>query len=299
MNKLPNSVNFAFDLFCELIELDDILLTKNINSKIRCSRKYKQIEASIHEIGVIEPPAVSRINDKSGKYLLLDGHLRIEVLKELGEKNITCLISTDDEGYTFNKQISRLSAVQEHKMILKAVESGVPQEKIAAALAVNISTIRQKRTLLDGICPEVVEFLKNKHCPGFTFQMLKKMKPIRQLEVAELMIKMNNFSRSYARATLLATPTDQLVKPEKAKNFKGVSSDQVARMEREMAKLQQKMALIGESYGPDHLNLVLAKGYISSLLQNAKVSKYLEKNHDGILSELKTMTEVSSVDETL
>jgi len=31
------------------------------------------------------------------------------------------LISTDDEAFTYNKRISRLSAVQEHRMIAKAI----------------------------------------------------------------------------------------------------------------------------------------------------------------------------------
>ena len=76
-----------------------------------------------------------------------------------------CLIATDDEAFTYNKRISRLATIQEHKMILKAIKSGVPEERIAKALDINVAMIRRKRHLLDGICPEVTDLLKDRHCP--------------------------------------------------------------------------------------------------------------------------------------
>lgn len=36
-------------------------------------------------------------------YLLLDGHLRIEALKDLGIKNVDCIIATNDDTYSYNK----------------------------------------------------------------------------------------------------------------------------------------------------------------------------------------------------
>ncbi len=292
---MANQVEIAFESECLTVSLDDILLMKKTNNQIKKSRKYIQIVTSIRELGVIEPPVVISSRSEKEKYLLLDGHLRIEVLKDLGAEEVTCLVATEDEAYTYNKRINRLATIQEHKMILKAIESGVPQKRIAKALGVNIATIRQKRSLLDGICSEVVELLKDRHCPGNSFQALKRMKPLRQIEVAELMIAMNNFSRSYSKALLAATPQDQLTQPEKLKNFKGISNQQIAQMETEMAKLQQHMKLIGDSYGPDHLNLVLARGYLVSLLKNEKVTRYLEQNHGGILSEFKRISEVVSI----
>jgi len=49
--------------------------------------------------------------------MLLDGHLRLEALKALGAKEALCLVSTDDQGFTYNRQINRLTPIQEHKMI--------------------------------------------------------------------------------------------------------------------------------------------------------------------------------------
>jgi hypothetical protein len=44
-------------------------------------------------------------------------------------------------------------------MILKAVERGVPEERIAKALNVDVHSIVRKRRLLEGICHEVAEIL--------------------------------------------------------------------------------------------------------------------------------------------
>ena len=285
----------AFESESVFIEISNIHPVKQFQKRVKKTKKYLQISASIREVGIVEPPIVIPEPHKKGKYLLLDGHLRIEILKELGAQGVICLVATEDEAFTYNKRINRLATIQEHKMILKAIERGVPQERIAKALGINISSIRQKRSLLEGICPETTELLKDKHCPQNTFQSLKKMKPMRQIEVAELLIAMDNYSVSYSKALLAATPQDQLIESEKPKSFKGISAEKIAQMESEMAKLQREMKLIEDSYGPDHLSLVLARGYLVSLLENEGVSRYLAQNHNEILSEFRRISEVVSM----
>ena len=128
-----------------------------------------------------------------------------------------------------------------------------------------------------------------------SFLSLKKMKPMRQVEIAELMIAMNNYSVTYSKALLAATPQDQLVETGKPKAFKGISPEQIALMEKEMASLQREIKLIEDSYGTDHLNLVLARGYLVSLLNNSKVVRYLSQNHSEILGEFQRITEAASI----
>ncbi|KAK0340314.1 hypothetical protein LTR94_031049, partial [Friedmanniomyces endolithicus] len=117
-----------------LEELSALLPVRVLRTSTKSSNKYQQIAASIREVGLVEPPVVARDLANPDTYLLLDGHVRIEVLKDLGIEQVECLVSTDDEAFTYNKRISRLSSVQEHKMIRRAIERGVPEEKIAKAL---------------------------------------------------------------------------------------------------------------------------------------------------------------------
>jgi hypothetical protein len=130
-----------------------------------------------------------------------------------------------------------------------------------------VPRIRQKRRLLNGIYSSVVELLKDKHLASGAIAQLKEMRPARQIEAAELMLAANNFSEAYARALLTASPQDQLVNA-KAKRMNGVSFEQRARMEREMANLQRDLKMVEDSYGDDVLNLVIVRGYIAKLFKN-------------------------------
>jgi hypothetical protein len=112
--------------------------------------------------------------------------MRVEALKELGETEVTCLISTDDEAFTYNKHINRLSTVQEHRMILRAIERGVPEEK-SRRRSISMSAASPPGViLLNGICPEAAELLKDKMVPIATFPILKRMKSFRQIEAVTL-----------------------------------------------------------------------------------------------------------------
>lgn len=289
-------IKVGFDAQTVDLRLNQIIPIKLVAKATRDSQKFKQIVASIREVGVIEPPVVAPDSQKRDRYILLDGHLRVEALKEIGEDEVTCLVSTDDEAFTYNKHINRLSTVQEHRMIVRAVERGVPEEKIAKALNVNVASIVRKRTLLDGICEEATELLKDKMVSGKVFGILKRMKAFRQIECAMLMNDAGAYSFSYAQALLAATPKSQLLDPEKPKKLKGLDDEQMARMESEMASLQREYRLIEENYGTDNLNLTIAKGYLSTLLGNAKVVRYLAQNHAEILAQFQKISDASKRD---
>ena len=290
-------VETAFALQGQVLPIKALLPVKKLAASLKTSGKFRQIASSIAEVGLVEPPVVYADPRRPGTYLLLDGHLRIEVLKDRGETEVFCLLATDDEAFTYNKRISRLAPIQEHFMIMRALERGVSEQRIARALNVDVPRIRQKRRLLDGICSEVVELLKDKHLASAAIAQFTKMRPARQIEAAELMLAANNFSEAYARALLAATPQDQLVNA-RAKRISGVSFEQMARMEREMANLQRDLKLVEDSYGDDVLNLVVARGYLAKLLKNPNVARYLERHQADIARELQDLIETIGQEHT-
>ena len=292
---MTKKVQLGCENNCVTIPVADILPVRVLSKSIKSSRKYTQITASIREIGLVEPPVVARNGDASGSWLLLDGHVRIEVLKDLGQEQVECLVSTDDEAFTYNKRISRIAPIQEHRMILKAIERGVSEEKIAAALDLNPRSIHRKVKLLDGICPEAVAILKDKACTAAVFTTLRKMIPLRQIEAAELMVYANNYSVAYISAILAGTPQAQLVEANKPKRINGVTPQAVARMEKELARLQEGITQIQDTYGQDHLQLTVLRGYVGKLLGNARVVRYLMQTRPEFLSEFQTIAEMESV----
>jgi hypothetical protein len=278
------------------VRIDRILPSRKVPAGLITSRKFKQIRASIEEIGLIEPLSVTALNETSGQHLLLDGHIRLVALKELGEQEAFCLMAKDDEGYTYNNRVNRLPTIQEHFMIRRAIEHGVPPERLAKTLSVDVSQIIKKNGLLDGICPEAVELFKDRRFSAELGRVIRKMKPTRQVECVELMVSANNLTVAYAEALLVATPPTLLLDGKRPRKVNGVSPEQMARMEREMSNLQGQYRLVEQTYGQDVLNLVLARGYLAKLLENEKASKYLRRVQPDVLDQFTSIVEATALE---
>ena len=69
----------------------------------------------------------------------------------------------------------------------------------------------------------------------------------------------------------------------------------MALMERESANLEREFRIAEQSYGTDHLDLVLANGYLGKLLSNARVVRYLAQHQQEILLEFQKIAEVETV----
>lgn len=97
---IPEPITVAFD---------KLLSSRKPPEGLAHSRKFKQIVASIDAIGLIEPLTIAKADKDTGMHLLLDGHIRMFALKELGFSSALCLVAKDDESYTYNNRINRLS----------------------------------------------------------------------------------------------------------------------------------------------------------------------------------------------
>jgi hypothetical protein len=182
------------------------------------------------------------------------------------------------------------------RVIRRAVERGVTPEKLAKALDVDISHIIKKLNLLDGICPEAAELLRDQTFSANLGAVLRKLKPTRQVECVELMVSANNITVAYAQALVAATPSNLLVGETKPKKMTGVSADQMAKMEREMGNLQEQFKLAEQTYGQDILNLVLAKGYLAKLMANEAILRHLTRNHPDVLNEFDSIVRLVALD---
>ena len=280
----------AFEDVTLRIAIEAITPLREVPERTRTSVKYGQIAASIQEVGIIEPPVVVRDQTDPDRYQLLDGHLRLDILRQRGDAEVVCLIATEDEAFTYNRRVSRIVIVQEHRMILNAINKGVSEERLARALNVNIANIRAKRNLLVGICPEAAELLRDRPVPLNAFTQLRKLKPMRQIVAAEMMVAMNRYSTSYAQSIVAGTPEDQLVAPRR-KVAPGLTDAQFALMERESVELDREFRLIEQGYGADHLDLVLAAGYVTRLLGNVRVVRHLAEHHADLLSEFQKIAD--------
>lgn len=287
-------IHVAFGMDFLTIPVASIIPLKTLPPDIRLSRTYSQILTSIKAIGhPIESPAVTPDTTNAERWFLLDGHLRIEATKELGFTEVECLLAPDDDTYTYNKRVNRIPPIQEHRMIARAMERGVSSSDIATALNVQVEAVLRRFRLLDGISPEAAGMLKDTPCSMKVFDILRQMTAVRQIESADLMIGQNNFTVMFARALRAATSENQLV-PNKRGKKEGratPSGQQIARMERELAALQTQVKSVEETYGIDNLHLTVARGYITKLLANNRIVRWMETHQQDYLCEFQKIAE--------
>jgi hypothetical protein len=117
-----------------------------------------------------------------------------------------------------------VAPVQEHLMVMRALERGIPEAKLARALNVNIQHIKRRATLLNGICPRGRPSAQGQTCQSMTFDALRKMKPERQIEACNLMASTSNFSSSYAKALVAASKREDIKTPPRSLRVFGVTA---------------------------------------------------------------------------
>jgi len=285
----------SFDLKKISLPLDVILPVRKIKHPDRTIRRYQTILASIKEIGLVEPLMVFPHKKQPGQYLIMDGHLRYHALKELGMTEADCIVAHEDESFTYNSKINRVSPIQEHTMIMKAIKSGVSPERIAATLKLKVDRVRETMNLLNGVHPEAVEIMKDKQITRSAIRLFRKVTALRQIEMAEIMVSANNFTHAYAEALVMGTSQDQLTDPDKPKQVKGLSAEDLARLEQEMKAVEPNFKAVEQSYGKNMFNLTLAKAYVKKLLLNVKVVRFLTSKHPDIFSEFEAVAALETV----
>ena len=292
---MKSTVRAAFSLDGIILPVSAILPIRQVKPSDHAFGKYRSVVASIREVGLIEPLIVHPQRGSRGVYLLLDGHMRLKALNELGRTEAFCLVSNDDDAFTYNDKVNRLSLIQEHAMIVRAIENGVTTDQISKALNIDIPKIRASVNLLDGIDPGAVEVLKDKPITAAALRLFRKARPVRQIDMAHLMVSGNNYTSAYAEALLIGTQTDQLVGGSKKKKTHGISEEEISRMEKEMETLERDFRLHQDQFGENSLHLNAAQRYVKRLLENMKIKRFLTNRYPELLEEFQELASMESL----
>jgi hypothetical protein len=180
-------------------------------------------------------------------------------------------------------------------MIVRAIDQGVTADQIAKALNVDIAKIRASLNLLDGIGAETVELLKDKPITATALRLFRKAKPIRQVDMAHMMISGNNYTWAYAEALIVGTQPEQLVDGKKQKNTHGISGEEISRMEKEMESLERDYRLYQDQFGENSLHLNAVQRYVKRLLENAKIKRFLGNRYPELLEEFQELVALEAL----
>jgi RepB plasmid partitioning protein len=147
---------------------------------------------------------------------------------------------------------------------------------------------------LDQLSTDTFELLKDKPVIAATLNVLRWMKPTRQIEAANLMVSTGNYSKSFAKALLVATnPAERVTR--RMRPVCGLSREQKDLMQQELENLLKDIG-VTESYGTDVLSLVVASSYISRLISNQAIESYLGSHHAEILEQFRAILSAATLD---
>lgn len=163
-------------------------------------------------------------------------------------------------------------------------------------LRMDVRTIRERAQLLNGIAPEAASILKNRQTAPKVFAALKKMKPLRQIEAAEMMVAANKFTATYAEMILVATRPEALIEGAKPKRKGEISAEDLAKMESEMERLRQDCQAVEDEIGDTMLSLVVAKSFMARLLRNENIQGHLKRHHGDLLASLVSTMDAIAAD---
>jgi hypothetical protein len=82
---------------------------------------------------------------------------------------------------------------------------------------------------------------------------------------------------------------EQLARPDEPKVKKGLTAEQIARMEAENAALEQDFRAVERGYGENNLNFTVTKTYVKKLIENVRVTKFLSSRYPELLTEFETI----------
>jgi ParB/RepB/Spo0J family partition protein len=248
-------------------------------------REYERILASIRSVGLIEPLVVY---PEDGDYVILDGVQRYRALVELGVATAPCIVGRQREAFTGNRMVNRVSPIQEHRMIEKALDE-VDEDAIAAALGIATLDHRLKKSLLKQLHADVAAAYDAGKFTRACAKEFTHVKPARQKEILRAMETYKDYSPSFVRTLVVKTPASQRENRGRKHNPWDKRAQRKNDLLKRLAEAEQKHDFYSQLYKQYTIDLLRLAIYARSLLTNTKVRDYLERRHAGIVSRFETI----------
>jgi hypothetical protein len=106
------------------------------------------------------------------------------------------------------------------------------------------------------------EILRDRRVSSDAFGVLRKMRPVRQVQTAQLMVASHTYTGRFAAALLAGTGRDMLLEGVKSRPAKTLPQEQRARLIAETEALLQNRRAVEESYGAEVLTLSVYCRYV-------------------------------------
>jgi len=292
MKQVPVVVNFRR----EDVELPlrYLVALKDSKPHLAESHRYRHMRESLEHNGLVDPLSV--LPQAKDRYLVVDGDLRLNILRDLRITKARCTAILEEECYGYSRRVTVLSPIAEHVMILEALSNGVTEERLAVELRVGVRAIRLRKRLLNGIAPKAVELLKDQRVSAFTLGYLRKMESLQQIHAAQLMISGNDCSGVFAAALSdLTSPRQHRTRKRKGKSGDRSRPGVGSLFRDDMDSLVSELNKARRTYGTSALAVIVVCRWIENLSQNPAIAEYLRRNHSKVHHQIRqVMSQVNA-----
>ena len=248
-------------------------------------REHDRIIASIKTVGLIEPLVIF---PEGEDYVILDGVQCYRALVELGVEVVPCILGKQREAFTGNRMVSRVSPVQEHRMIEKSLGE-VDEADIAAALGISGLGHRLKKTLLKQLHPEVASAFDAGKINRVCAKEFTHVKPPRQKEILQQMAALDDYSTTFARTLVVKTPPLQRENRGRKNNPWDRRAQRKNDLLKKLADAEQKHDFYSQLYKQYTVDLLRLAIYARSLLTSARLREYLDQHHPEIVARFEAI----------
>ena len=244
---------------------------------------YRKIVSSIKAIGLIEPLAVYQEN---GHYALLDGYLRYHACKQLEIETVPCLVYKDKQAYSFNRNVNRLSAFQEMRMLRKSLEH-IDEPTIAQTFGMKSIRYRLAPTLVKQLHPKVVKAFKENLIGKPSAMELTYVIQARQAEILAEMKEAGDNSPSFCRALVIQTPPAQRSRKKRQRKAWAEDDQRKSDMVSRLEHAEQQHDFYSGLYRQYSADLMKLTFYARKLITTPGIEAYLQENHAEILERFR------------
>jgi hypothetical protein len=155
-------------------------------------------------------------------------------------------------------------------------------------------TSQESRIPFEGIGYDADSLLRSKNVSSKALDILDRMNPVRQAEVARLMVAVDCYSAPYAKALISATARSQVNCPRAFPRIP-MNSREAGAANREITAIADQLTRLSGINGSDLITLLVSCRYAERLLANQRIRRYLEKKWSAVCKDLGVLAHAAQV----
>jgi hypothetical protein len=113
--------------------------------------------------------------------------------------------------------------------------------------------------------------------------------------MARLMVGAANYTSLYAASLVKATNESERAARKHSTKVRDMKPEDLARMQHEMRAVEQNFLALEETYNRNVYDLTLVRGYLSKLLENARIVRFVAQQQREVLAEFQRIAEASNI----